>query len=130
MFKRYILSLIILVLSSGSALAEIYSWEDEEGKTHYGDSVPDEKADVQVIPEVETNSINLEERNQEGRGILSSSQSRETKRSTGTHQSEYDRQLQEYNESQACFASCRQHSAGGYNNSACGHCKEVSRPSQ
>ena len=63
-----------------------------------------------------------------------------------TYASEYERKLAEYNESKKCFSKCRikiedkvvtryvngmpytYTIPGGYNNSNCGHCKEVTRP--
>lgn len=37
---RYTISLLMLTLLSFPATAKMYKWVDEQGKTHYGDSIP------------------------------------------------------------------------------------------
>ncbi len=40
-FKFLILSLLLGLLMTGSSQAELYTWVDDQGKVHYGDSPPD-----------------------------------------------------------------------------------------
>ena len=141
--------LIFLVLAF-PVQAEIYKWVDENGKTHFGDRVPEKyqkkagNVEVKIHQPTEEDIAEAENRNAElinSRMLMETSNrstrtsQSATRRKTKQYSSDYDRQMSEYRESKSCYASCQvrrpksPRGSGSYlDNSACGHCKNVSKP--
>ena len=130
--------------------AEIYKWVDENGKTHFGDRVPEKyqkkagKVEVKIHQPTEQDIAEAENRNAEltnSRKLMETSNratrsSRSTPRKkTKQYASDYDRQMAEYRVSKSCYAACQVRrtkapfQSGSYlDNSACGHCTNVTKP--
>jgi hypothetical protein len=141
---------LVLLFLAFPVQAEIYKWVDENGKTHFGDRVPEkyqEKADnvelkmhqptEEDIAEAEnrnaalTNSRKLMETSNRSTRTSSSAPRKKTRQ----YASDYDRQMSEYRQSKSCFSACQvtrpksPHIGGTYlDNSACGHCTNAKKP--
>ncbi|MCX2979565.1 DUF4124 domain-containing protein [Halieaceae bacterium IMCC14734] len=150
---KWFLLLIVLALP---CQAEIFKWVDENGKTHFGDRVPEqyqEKADNVEVNIRQPTAAEIAEAEQRNSAMSSSRQSMESSsrstRSSKTtdrdivkqhekkYDSDYDRQMAEYNASKSCYAGCQVRTpksplVGGtfLDNSNCGHCKSVKKPSR
>jgi hypothetical protein len=142
--------LFLLMVLAFPVQAEIYKWVDENGKTHFGDRVPEKyqqkagNVEVKIHQPTEEDIAEAEDRNSElinSRMLMeSSNRSTSTSRSaprkkTRQYASDYDRQMAEYRESKSCYAACQVRTpksprvGGTYlDNSACGHCKNVTKP--
>ena len=134
---------LILLLFSPITLSQVYSWVDENGKQHFGDSIPPEyqdQASEYAIPD--TNSAvavqsgqRPESRDANPYSVIRGEDLEPARPPPPPNQSnrrEYPdsgncaERMAAYEESQRCFRECR---VGGNNNIAnCGHCPQMSRP--
>jgi hypothetical protein len=146
---------LLMVLAVPSQ-AEIFKWVDENGDTHFGDRVPEQyqkKADnveLNIRQPTAAEVAEAEKRNADmanSRLLMETStrSTRSSKTSAGDtakqyekkYASDYDRQMAEYNASKSCYAACQVRTpksplvGGTYlDNSNCGHCKSVKKPSR
>lgn len=122
------------------ANAQVYSWTDEEGNTHYGDKVPeqyhsqskditDEVQDkVNVTDTVEKQPSSSANNNSNLNATTAKSAQQSLSGSTAKDSS-CAGQWSRYRAAQACFESCSEVMAGGgKNNSKCGHCEDIGKP--
>lgn len=158
MIKKLILLILVAFVSNTSA--EVYTWIDENGVKHFGDKIPEkyqqQAKDVKINTrqptpeEVEAASDRIKRMKSVRLPGAQHSNKREVRRKQTKkkeYNSEYERQMAEYRESQACFAKCSKRNSphsrhvrtpdgglqyipgnAGLDNSACGHCKSVTLP--
>jgi len=130
--------------------AATYKWVDEAGKVHLSDRVPAKYKDKAIlIGKKHTNTMGLKAANRAAEAVFrekalakikaKSNQVAKSQQSNAQalYSSSRNRDASSckakkaaYSESKSCFSSCgtRLYN-GGINNSGCGHCKNVSRPS-
>ena len=131
--------LVALSLAASSAAAQIYSWVDEQGKTHYGDRVPQKyQSKGDAITLSPHNSVDLgtsalpptPARRASHSPKRASSYSKPTQQKGKRKQakSACEAQKQAYKMSKACFSQCRMH-GGGINKAMCTSCRDMKRPS-
>ena len=154
MKTKYVV-LIASLLFASIIHAGVYTWIDENGKKHFGDVIPPQYAgqvdDVEVEIHTPTEEqikkakdraakglekINNRTNTKHSRAAKSKSQAQAKKKKS----SDFESKMSEYRDSQACFVKCRrpiyvydrynQKRFRGYDNSACGHCKNVSKPTR
>jgi hypothetical protein len=147
--------LIASLLFSTVIQAGVYTWIDENGKKHFGDVIPPQYAgqvdgvDVKIHTPTEEQIKSAKDRAAKGLDKINSrtntKKSRVTKSKKRTQpkkkkSNDFDSRMSEYRDSIACFNKCRrpiytynkynQKIFHGYDNSACGHCKNVVRPTR
>jgi hypothetical protein len=151
----------LLIVLACPAQAEIFKWVDENGKTHFGDRVPEKyqqkaaNVELKIHQPTEADIAEAEKRNSEfissRKSMESTQKSLRTARSTsrkksGQSASGQGGKMAEYQQSKACFAACQVRRpkapvtrrgqgysytvpGGSYlDSSACGHCKNVTKP--
>ena len=153
MKSKYVL--IASLLFSSVIQAEVYTWIDENGKKHFGDIIPPQYAgqvddvEVEIHTPTEEQIKNAKDRAAKGLDKINSrtstkhSRAAKPKKRTQTKKkkpSDFESKMSEYRDSLACFEKCRRpiyvydkynrKNFRGYDNSACGHCKNVVRPTR
>jgi glutaredoxin-like YruB-family protein len=63
--KKYLLVLIVVLLSCGVSWADIYKWEDENGVVHYTDTPPGDASEWEVVGEATSTEDNRQNENDE-----------------------------------------------------------------
>lgn len=135
-FTRSCLCLVLSLFVS-FASAEVYTWVDENGKKHYGDSVP---AKYQTQSKtVDTNDINTiqsvdpqhyaepdygaaQNDGSDARSKLIKSNEPASRQNDSCEQ-----QLEAFKRSQACYGQCGL-VGGGINKARCSHCVDLKKP--
>ena len=146
MALRVAFLLLLGPLSLAAYGADAFSWVDEDGKTHYGDSVPgrykqkakkldssavtgDQRLEAEARLAKEKARAESLEKAREARldGAQSASAPAPTAPPTGDSANECEKQLKKYLDSQACFAPYRLKD-GGIKPEAFQKCTEVKEP--
>jgi hypothetical protein len=140
--------------------AKIYTWIDENGKKHFGGVIPPQyKGQVDNV-EVKIHTPTEEEvqraKKKAAKNISKVKADREKKRMSRRSYSpsntpakkkksssdDFESRMEEYRKSQECFRSCSRpimvpdpNAPGGQrqrgtNNSGCGHCKDIRKPTR
>ena len=154
-----VLILIILMLVFPVIQAQIYTWVDEDGVTHFGDKVPEQYQQKSDNVEVDTSQPTEAEVKEAQDRVrrMNDYQPQKTHKKPASkrvdkknnYSSDYERKMAEYRESQACFARCQSHTqlpgrvvrlpdgttyqeSGRTvtNNAASGHFKSVTEPTK
>ena len=133
---KSLLVLFLLSLSYGSS-AEIFTWVDDVGRKHFGDTVPEEYREQSDTVKPNIRTLTVEEKHAEKlkkrenaksfqRAVsFRGSQKRNAERKTENDLMSINRKkIQIKTDSASCYASCRVATvSGGWNNAACGHCR-------
>ena len=151
-------ALVLILVFSLPAHAEIFKWVDENGKVHYGDRVPEryqkraDNVELEMRNPTADDVAEAEARNEairKSRISMESAQRSSRRKSTSrSGASDTRAPAQSYRSAQACFASCvvigqkpprtlrddrgftYQMPGGTYRDlSNCGHCENMKKPS-
>ena len=155
---RITIVVIVLLLFTSISHARVYTWVDENGKKHFGDIIPSQyqgqvdDVNVEIHTPTEKQVQDAKGRaNNYSREVKSIKKKRQERRDNAkrnaqakkkrekSSSNDYESRMAEYRESEACFIRCRrpiivENSYGlkyqqGFDLSACGHCKNVKKPS-
>jgi hypothetical protein len=121
LFRRISILTLVLLLPVMSVKAQIFTWVDENGKKHFGDSVPPayrgKKGDKITVDTIEPSREEVERAKQRYKRfeVLNKKETdkrraaryKANKSNKKTSLSDYEQKLAEYNESQECFKKCR-----------------------
>jgi hypothetical protein len=145
-----LITLIIVGLSlANPASAQIYSWVDENGKTHFGDRVPEKykKQSEDLTEETSVNNVSdaVEPRqpvyipDQKNRTSTSLNSSSKTNSQQPSNSNSCQAQWAAYRSAEACYNQCAQNYSNNVpgshgqtytrNTSACGRCRDAKKPS-
>ncbi len=155
---KTIYMLIMLLLFSSLAHARIYTWIDENGRKQFGDVIPpqyrgqvdDVRVNIHTPSEEEVNKANARAekniKNMHPKENANKQSHKEKSSSNTTAQKEnksaddFESRMEEYRKSQRCFDACSQPIMAvdrfgneyqrGTDISACGHCKNIVRPTR
>ncbi len=114
--KFTLLSLCLLSVSQ-LLYAEVFTWVDENGKTHYGDRIPEQYKEQADEVEVNVNTMPLKENNDASKDILKtekkSSSSSRNNYNNQTKAQTCEQQKAAYEASKQCFERCYASQGGG-----------------
>ncbi len=146
MIHRVVFLLVLGSMSFGTYGADIFKWVDENGQTHYGESVPDpykrkatkvgrkeEPTDTQRkeaaarLARDKASAESMAARRAKSNEPHSESQPLPVAAESGNKESKCEAEKRKYMESQACFAPYR-NATGGIKAEAFQHCVEVLQP--
>lgn len=134
------LTIVLLMVASMASHGEIYSWVDKEGKKHFGEKVPKEYLNKSTQLEVKAvNTMDAAKSAPRSRSVPKTAAEQEQERrflQSGPdpepiqNLSNCERQKKAYEESIACYSSCKNKNMHHVNNVAnCSHCVDLKKPS-
>lgn len=132
-YTAIVITCLAWAIASPSA-AQVYSWQDEQGKMHFGDTIPERYQQQSVTIKLNpSNAIPLNATNQAREPALKNVNIYPDKSQTKRHSSKSSNckaQIAEYQRNSRCFASCRIGS-NNYLNNRCiklKGCKNMRKP--
>lgn len=133
--------LVIALMFAGTANAEVYTWIDEDGEKHFGDSVP--TGQTGSASKLELEEVNVISGNDGSRGrdrvgthnepgnksavAGKTKDERPTKQGQTSENESCKAAVAEYEKSVECFNKCRNVN-GSINRAKCPDCVDVPRP--
>ena len=151
-----ILASVLILLATSSSVAEVYSWTDENGQKHFGDTIPSEYSEESERVDLDIHHPSEEDiratahnnsylRHQlgapvnEGETKPAKKKEKQVRNSKSDSEIAYEEQVAAYKKSEACYTACASqafvhHPHNGVRvieareTSNCGHCTPVSKP--
>lgn len=132
-----LVTFLSLLLSTEASFSQVYTWVDESGNKHFGDSVPEKYSKKsKTINLKEPNTTPIRKSNNSISGILGEPKTvkrnkprvkKKAPSKAKTKQSDCSVQFAKYKDSIRCFSACM-NTNGGINRTKCAHCTNVRRP--
>ena len=121
----------LLVCVAPAAWSQVYTWVDENGRKHFGDSVPPEyegqAVEVKLPKPNSAAAVEVDDS-----AALRAREEREQRKPNivipGGDEPTCEEKKEAYRKSQECYMECRVLRGGQINTTACGHCTNVEKP--
>lgn len=122
---------LLLTCAAPTGWTQVYSWVDENGRKHYGDTIsPEYKNQATEVKLSKPNTAAAVEVDSSAapKSAAGSERRKPNIVIPGGGEPSCEERWEAYRQSQECFMGCRALRGGRINTTACGHCTNVKKP--